>query len=71
MTLAELKTLILRWPAIGDQGWMIFTPEPRRDTYVIVTKSGTLGLLQIKAVRDDGGGIAIRYRLAKELASKN
>jgi hypothetical protein len=71
MTVAELKALSTRWPAQGDQAWMIFTTEPRRDTYAIMTKSGTLGLLRIQALGEDGGGIAFHYRLAKERASKN
>jgi hypothetical protein len=71
MTLAELKALSVRWPALINQAWMTFTSTPRRDTFAIVTKSRTLGLLQIKALGEDAGGIAFRYRLAKERATKN
>ena len=71
MTLAELKDLMVRYPARTDQSWMVYTAEPRRDTYAIATKSGSLGILQIKAIREEGGGIAFRYRLAKDPSGKN
>jgi hypothetical protein len=71
MTLAELKDLMVRYPARPDQGWMPYTTEPRQDTYAFATKSGTMGVLQIKAFREEGGGIAFRYRLAKHASHKN
>ncbi len=71
MSLAELKDLIARYPAHTDQAWMAYHAEPRRDTYVIATKSGTMGVLQIKAIREEGGGIAFRYRLAKNRSRKD
>jgi hypothetical protein len=49
---------------------MLLLSDPLRDTYAIVTKSGTLGLLQIKAIRDEQGGIVFRYRLAKDPSGK-
>jgi hypothetical protein len=64
MTLPELKDLVARWPQL-EHTWMGLLSEPRRDTYVIVTKSGTMGLLQIKAIGDQHDSIAFRYRLAK------
>ncbi|HET6327362.1 MAG TPA: hypothetical protein VFG04_21955 [Planctomycetaceae bacterium] len=71
MSLAELKDLIARYPPHTDQAWMAYHAEPRRDTYVIATKSGTMGVLQIKAIREEGGGIAFRYRLAKNRSRKD
>jgi hypothetical protein len=78
MSLAELKELVARWPPRPemvyywpphhDQTWIDLRFEPRRDTYIIATKSGTLGLLQIKGVR---GSLAFRYRLAKNPSRKN
>jgi hypothetical protein len=74
MALAELKELVARWPRPKnrssvwpprpDQAWMQLLSAPRRDTYIIATKSGALGLLQIKAAKD---GLAwFRYRLDKQ-----
>jgi hypothetical protein len=65
MTLPELKELVARWPLRDEGAWMGSLSEPRRDTYVIVTKSGTMGLLQIRAIGDQHDSIAFRYRLAK------
>lgn len=73
MTLPELKELFARWSArsgYGGEPWMLLLSDPLRDTYAIVTKSGTLGLLQIKAIRDEQGGIVFRYRLAKDPSGK-
>jgi hypothetical protein len=71
MSLAELKDLIARYPPHTDQAWMLYHTEPRRDTYVFASKLGTLGLLQIKAIRDEEGGIVFRYRLAKRPSRKD
>jgi hypothetical protein len=76
MSLAELKELVARWPRPKnfsyiwpprpDQAWMQLLLAPKRDTYIIATKSGALGLLQIKAAKD---GLAwFRYRLDKKHA---
>jgi beta-lactamase regulating signal transducer with metallopeptidase domain len=70
MPLTEFKELLARWPVRESQAYMLSLADPRRDTYAIVTKSGTMGLLQIKPSSDDQDSIVFRYRLAKDASRK-
>jgi beta-lactamase regulating signal transducer with metallopeptidase domain len=70
MTVTELKELLARWPGRESQAYMLSLTDPRRDTYAIATKSGAMGLLQIKPTGDDQNSIVFRYRLAKDASRK-
>jgi hypothetical protein len=70
MTVTELKELLARWPVRESSAYMLSVSVPRRDTYAIVTKSGTAGLLQIKPSGEHQDSIVFRYRLAKDASRK-
>ena len=70
LTVLELKDIVARRAGYGSSGHMTLLNDPFRDTYIIVTKSGRFGMLQVEAIGDDHSSIAFRYRLAKNTARK-
>ncbi len=71
MTVPELKDIVARRAERGSPAHMLVRDDPRRDTYIIVTKSGRSGILQIEAIGEDHSSIAFRYRLIKSPSRQN
>jgi len=71
MSLDELKEFKSRWPRLLE--YATLTPplsvQSWPSTFVITTKSGTTGLLQITDTSDNLASITFRYRLARPTES--